>query len=1240
MKRLLTTIVAAFLMLVVPALIYFWLKTSLTWHEQDGYRWAELAIPKTGKPGFTLLPPSKTGVENSNRLTHEQIVKNQHLLNGSGVAVGDVDGDGLVDLYFCRLDGGNILYKNLGNWQFKNITAEANVACAGQFSTGAAFADIDGDGDLDLLVTALGGPNACFLNDGAGKFTDFTKESGIAANTGATTMALADVDGDADLDLYVANYKARTIRDMYPRDRLTIENTVKKTGDTYTVLPEFQQHYKAWVRGNVLERFEYAEPDLFFLNDGQGHFSKVSFTGGTFLDEDGKPLQEADTDWGLTVRLQDMDGDGDPDIYVCNDFESPDRIWINDGAGRFRAIGKLAIRNISASSMGVDFSDIDRDGDVDFFLAEMLSREHPRRKTQMGLMSVTPVSIGEIDNRPQFMRNTLFLNRGDNTYAEIAQYAGLQASEWSWSPLFLDVDLDGYEDLLIGTGHYYDAMDTDTRLKLKTMSTSLYEQLQSEVFAYPRLETPNFIFRNQGDLTFKDVSKDWGFTANDVSHGMALGDLDNDGDLDVVINRLEAPAAIYRNEASAPRLAVRLAGLAPNTQGIGAKIKVLGGPVPQSKEVICGGAYLSGSDPACVFAAGPNASDLTIEVTWRNGKRSLVNGAKPNRIYEIDEAGAQAAAATNHVAAAASPTFFEDVSGSINHAHHEDPYDDFARQPLLPNRLSQLGPGVTWFDVDHDGDDDLIITSGKGGQLAAYRNDGQGRFQRFNDPRFNQKTPNDQTTVLGWTKANGATCLLVGYSNFEDSPTGPAFVQCFDFGGASLKITGDSSSIGPLAMADYDGDGDLDLFVGGRTLPGRYPQPASSRLYRHENGSFKLDEKNSSELKDVGMVSGAVFSDFDGDGDPDLILAIEWGPLTIFRNTKGTFADATEQLGLAESRGWWNGVVTGDLNEDGRLDLIATNWGLNSKYHLDDEHPLRIFYSDFDNNGTLDVAEAHFDPLMNKLVPERGLSCMSNAIPYVRQRLPSFKEFGGAGLDEILGYRLTQARELRAHTLAHTLFLNLENGFKAMALPAEAQLAPGFYVGVADFDGDGHDDVFLSQNFFSAQIETHRCDAGRGLWLKGDGSGKLEPVPGQVSGVEVYGEQRGAALSDYDQDGRVDLAVTQNGAATKLYHNAGAKPGLRVRLAGPKGNLSGTGAAIRIVYKDGFGPARELQAGSGYWSQNSMVPVMGLRENPIGVWVRWPGGHITNSDLPDRAREVTVSFDGALKVTQTASLER
>ncbi|MDZ7362791.1 MAG: VCBS repeat-containing protein [candidate division KSB1 bacterium] len=1216
--------------LLVLALFYLWPQDRLTWHQESGYRWAELSVSKSNKPGFTLLAAAQTGIEFINSLTHEQMAANRFLLNGSGVAVGDIDGDGLVDIYFARLDGGNILYKNLGNWKFKDITDQAGVTCTNQFSSGAAFSDIDGDGDLDLLVTAMGGPNACFLNDGKGKFTDISQESGIVSNLGATTMALADIDGDGDLDLYIANYKTKTVQDLYPPHALAIDSTVQKIGDTYVVRPEFRQHYAVQVRGNRLERFEFAEPDALYLNDGNGRFVKVAKPQKVFFEENGEPAPP-ETDWGLTARFQDVDDDGDPDLYVCNDYESPDRLWLNDGAGRFYAAPKLAMRNHSASSMGVDFADFNRDGHVDFFLAEMLSREHKRRKTQMGPMSPTPIAIGQIDNQPQYMRNTLFLNRGDGTYAEIAQYSGVQASEWSWSPLFLDVDLDGYEDLLIVTGHYYDAMDSDTQLKLKTMSTGIYNQLQSEIFAYPRLETPNFIFRNQGDLTFKDVSKTWGFDTSDISHGMACGDFDNDGDLDVVINRLEAPAAVYRNEASAPRLAVRLRGLSPNTQGIGAKIKVIGGPVPQSKEVICGGSYVSASDPMYAFAVGAKYGDLSIEVTWRNGKRSVVKNAQPNRLYEIDESGAHIPVSTNHVAGRGPKTFFEDVSHLLNHTHHEDPYDDFARQPLLPNRLSQLGPGAAWYDLDGDGRDELIIAGGKGGKLALFAQGGNGGFKR--SERFLMQARQDQTTVLGWTKRNGATALLVGYSNFEDGASGNASAQSYDFKtGQSLQsFGGDMESTGPLALADYDNDGDLDLFVGGRTIPGRYPQPASSRLYRNDNDSFTLDVANSARLEKIGLVTGAVFSDVDGDGDADLILAVEWGPITVLRNTHGTFADATAELGLAEYHGWWNGVTTGDLDEDGRLDLIATNWGLNSKYRASADHPLQIYYSDFDNNGTLDIVEAHFDSARQALVPERGFSSLSSAIPYIRQRLPTYNEFAGADLQEILGYRLTQANEVKANTLAHMVFFNSDNGFKAVALPAEAQLAPAFYAGVADFDGDGHDDVFLSQNFFSTQIETPRCDAGRGLWLAGDGKGNLQAIPGQVSGVKVYGEQRGAALGDYDRDGRVDLVVTQNGAATKLYHNVGAAPGLRVRLVGPKGNPFGVGATMRLVYENGFGPAREIHSGSGYWSQDAMAQILGRCEQPKGIWVRWPGGHISNFAVPDGAAEVMINFDDTAK---------
>ncbi|MBN4081081.1 VCBS repeat-containing protein [Caldithrix abyssi] len=1229
---------AGLAVILVLSLISCTPSNDLEWQQEGGYKWAELAVPSFGKAGFKLLSEFETGISFSNDLTRDQIKRNQVLLNGSGVAVGDIDGDGFVDLYFCRLDGSNVLYKNLGNWKFKDVTAEAGVACVDQFSTGSTFVDIDGDQDLDLLVTAVGEPITCFLNDGSGQFTDATQAAGFTSKTGATTMAFADIDGDGDLDLYSANYKTIRAEDIYSPAELSYDNIVMKDGDSYKVSPKYEEHYTIEFRDKYILWLEKGEPDILYLNDGKGHFKQVSFADRTLLNESGEPALGL-YDWGLTVRFQDMDGDGDPDIYVCNDFESPDRIWVNDGTGRFQSIAKQAIRSISNSSMAVDFSDIDRDGDLDFFVIDMLSRVHQRRKTQMGTMVRTPLAIGAIENRPQYMRNTFYLNRGDYTYAEIAQFSGVQASEWSWSAVFLDVDLDGYEDMLISTGHVYDALDSDTNDKIKKRVAMGMPDYQNRIFMYPKLELPNIAFRNRGDLTFEEVGQEWGIASTDISHGTALGDFDNDGDMDFITNRYKAPAGVYQNESAAPRIAVRLRGLPPNTQGIGAKIRVFGGPVPQSKEVISGGTYLSSSDPLYVFATGERENNLTIDITWRSGKRSVIKEVKPNRIYEIYEEGAQAKDPIFSSAPAVDKAYFEDVSHLIRHEHHEDPYDDFKRQSLLPNRLSQLGPGVAWYDLNADGWDDLIIASGKGGSLAYLRNDGKGGFEKTQDLKLTEKTQYDQTTVLGWTKQDNSTSLFVGHSNFEAAEPMESFASEFEFVGNSVKehkrLVGDFSSSGPMAMADYDNDGDLDIFVGGRTIPGQYPKPASSKLYRNENGAFVSDEINTERLKDIGMVSGAVFSDLDNDGDPDLILALEWGPVTVLRNVDGLFYDATEELGLSRYQGWWNGVTTGDLNEDGQLDIIATNWGLNNKYHYDVDHPLRIYYNDFDNNGTLDIVEAHFDPFMKKLVPERGLSCISNAVPYVRLRTSTYKKFGGSSIQEIVGPGINQASEVSANTLAHTVFFNQGERFEAVSLPVEAQFSPAFYVGVADFDGDGHEDVFISQNFFASQIETSRNDAGRGLWLKGDGSGKLQPIPGQKSGVKVYGEQRGAALGDYDRDGRVDLVVSQNGAATKLYHNVRAKPGLRVQLAGLPGNPLGIGAILRLRVANRYGPAREIHAGSGYWSQDSAVEIMAMPDKPTSIQVRWPGGQITDTVIPTRAREITINSDGSLKKVTT-----
>ncbi|WP_419166861.1 FG-GAP-like repeat-containing protein [Candidatus Palauibacter sp.] len=1183
---------------------------SIDWIEGDGAR--ERALRFEGEPGggFTRLSADRTGITATPSVSREARLANRTLIHGVGVALGDVDGDGWVDLYLCMLDRPNVLYRNLGGWRFEDVTGRSGTALADRLSRGAVLADADGDGDLDLMVAVHGGTNALLLNDGSGVFEE--GDAGFGGAWGSSTVALADVDGDEDLDAYFANYKTIQGDDLFSPEERSLRGLAERVGDELVVAPPYDAHYRMRLEGERALRFELADPDEFYLNDGSGRFEPVDLGGGAFRSADGEAVTEVPREWGLAARFFDADDDGDADLFVANDLGSRDGFWLNEG-GIFVAASGLAFRTESTSSMGVDFSDIDGDGDTDFVTTEMLARDPVRRREQVSLGVAGWTPPGEHAARMSADRNTLHLNRGDGTWAETARAAGLDASEWTWGAMFLDVDLDGYEDLLITNGHGWDPLDGDTQEALRTGRIQV--DWREELGVFPPLRLRNLAFRNRGDGTFGEMGRTWGYGVEpDVSHGIAAADFDRDGDRDVVITRLDEPPLVLRNDAGGVRVALRVRGEGGNTQAIGARVVLAaGGALPaQTRQVTSGGLYLSGSDPGLTFAMGERAA-AEATIVWPSGRRRTLR-VSANRAYEVappgDAAGGEPGM-RRPAGAGGGPALFAGPEAVGRHG--ESAFDELARQPLVPLELSRSGPGVAWADIDADGDPDLLVGAGAGGRAQLAINEAG----RLVDPvPFGAPAVGDHTSILALPTA-ARPVILAGVSSWE--ARSPADLDAIPplarlDAGPPPAVPPSTHATGPLAAADVDGDGDLDLFVGARATPGAYPRPADSRLLLADGDAWTVDATAAATLRGIGLVSGAVFSDVDGDGDPDLALALEWGPVRLLENDGGRFTDVTDAWGPGAHTGRWNGIATGDFDGDGRSDLVVTAWGDNTGLGATADRPVGVVASDLDGNGLVDLIEVETgqDGVAR---PVRDYLTLGRALPFLRRAAPTFEAFARASVDDLLGSGRTGLYRPSAATLRHTVFLNRPGepgnggGFEARPLPARAQVAPAFGVAVADFDRDGHEDLFLAQNYLATPRGLPRYDAGRGVVLLGDGRGGFRALEVDESGVTVYGDARAAALADFDADGRWDLAVGQNGAETLIFRGRGGPPGLRVRLSAGGGSPGAIGARLRPRYRDGAeGPAREIQAGSGYWSLNGPVQVFGRAADIRAVTVRWADG--------------------------------
>ncbi|MDA0372230.1 MAG: FG-GAP-like repeat-containing protein [Planctomycetota bacterium] len=1191
---------------------------------------------------FIRHAPETCGIVAGNVLRPENTLP--YVYNGAGVAVGDVDADGLPDVYLVCQDGPNRLYRQTEPFRFEDVTERAGVDGGDAWGSGCTMVDFDGDGDLDIYVANTESPNLLYRNRGDRTFEDCARDVGLA-HVGASTMpAFADYDNDGDLDLYLATNRV-FLQSLLPEllDAATLPRAVQKSiramappmprrlvaddGNKLEVPPGYEDHLFAFA-----DRLFFAgQADRLFRNDG-GRFADVTGTSGI-----------SDQGLGLSATWWDYDDDGWLDLYVANDLESPDKLYRNRGDGTFEDVSATALPHIAYFGMGADFADLDQDGRFDFLVADMAMRTHYKAKVLMGDMGDRGWFL-EHGNPPQIMRNALFLNSGAGRFWECAPMAKVSNTNWTWSLKFGDLDNDGAEDLFVTNGIPRFDNDPDAQIRFRALwDAGRRKEAIDLARSLPPVRERNLALHNDGPTPgsppkFSDRSAAYGLDLEGVSQGASFADFDGDGDLDLIVSNLNEPPALYENRTGAERrsIVVRLAGRGTNRHGIGARLTAYVGGRRLERLVTLQGGYLSTDEAIVHFGLGDAERVDSLAVRWPSGFEQTFGQLDAGFRYTIAEPDPDGAVPTSR--AQALPRF-RDVTDrlGLGFTHEERAFDDFAVQSLLPHRHSKLGPGLARGDVDGDGRDDLYI-GGARGQAGALFVSGGDAWRRVEGPWAEHGEREDQAALLFDADGDGDLDLFVA-SGTSEVPAGDASLRDrlyrnegpdgFRHDEDALPPYADAS--GPAAAVDFDGDGDLDLFVGGRVVPGRYPETPPSRLYRNDGGRFTdVTEEIAPELRRAGMVTGAAFADLDDDGDQDLVVTARWQPVRMFRNDGGSFVLAGAEAGFAARPGWWNGVAIGDVDGDQDLDIVTTNQGLNTKYKASPDHPTELFARDFDANGTLDVIEAKYEG--DTLLPVRGRSCSSRAMPFLAEQFPTYDQFARASLDEIYADRgLEEADHLVATELAHVLWRNQGDGtFAPEPLPRLAQISPAFGVAIADLDGDGFQDVVLAQNFDSNEPETGRMAGGLSLWLRGSPDG-LTPVPAHESGIVIGGDAKALLADDVDGDGVPDLVITQNDGPVRVLGQRGdGGQWLGVRLTGPNGNPTGVGARIEIQLESGKRAIAEVGAGGSYLAQSGATRWFGLgQDGARSISVRWPDGRVTEHPVDAAA------LDGSRVVTLT-----